>query len=514
MKERKAFLRNAAVSSLGTYGEYILGLFASVWIARSLGPTDFGHYAFIIWLCGWLMLASNNALPMSVIKFVAEARGAENSTLAQSIANRMLRLQVISSIVVVGCFLVAIGFDRPNDWEGSAVAIAVLVSLAVITKSGYTMLAAIGKGYEQFKPEALAALVAGFLNVILVYVWSTQHGTVLGYLVIFAILGALLNLGVRIQLSRMQIRPWNAGEPLPDALALRIRRHLILTGGLVGLSSFTGRTIETLILKGTASLEMVGFFAISGTLTKGAVDFISSGLSATLLPSMARAYGRGSGNALSTMLPNSIRFFWFMGLMIAGVGFLASPGLVDLMFGPRYAGAVSAVQVSLCAAGLTLFAAPINAYQSTADLQGDRIQITILTLVVNGAVAATFIPKFGLYGALISLAATSAAYSALAVWYLRKRSAVQLPLGAMSRMLLAAVLGLGLGILLNFILPGPYEFVASAGAFIVLFVSLSVVFRCWKREDFALAESLVQNRVVPSISGRVAAISTKFAAPE
>lgn len=202
MEEKRKILRNAAISSLGIYTEYVLGLIVSIWIARSLGPTEFGHYAFIIWLCGWLMLASNHALPTSAIKFIAEARGSGGEELAHSVGHHMLQLQIMSSAIIVALFLVGVTIDSPDDWKGSVAIIAVLVAVAVYSKAGYTMLSSIAKGYEQFRPAAVSAFISGLVNVTLVGAWSLAHGTVRGYTAIFAVLGLVLNASVRLQLVR------------------------------------------------------------------------------------------------------------------------------------------------------------------------------------------------------------------------------------------------------------------------------------------------------------------------
>ena len=65
MKEKIALLRNVALVAMASYVESAVGLLAGVLIARTLGPTDYGHYAFGIWLCGALIMAGNNALPTS-----------------------------------------------------------------------------------------------------------------------------------------------------------------------------------------------------------------------------------------------------------------------------------------------------------------------------------------------------------------------------------------------------------------------------------------------------------------
>ena len=50
MNRRVAVLRSIGIVTVSTYIEYALGLLMSVWIARSLGPSDFGRYAFTVWL--------------------------------------------------------------------------------------------------------------------------------------------------------------------------------------------------------------------------------------------------------------------------------------------------------------------------------------------------------------------------------------------------------------------------------------------------------------------------------
>ena len=74
MSQRIAVLRSVTIVSLSSYVEFALGLVVSIWIARALGPDDFGRYAFIVWLCSWLITCSNNALTTSSTKFIAEVR--------------------------------------------------------------------------------------------------------------------------------------------------------------------------------------------------------------------------------------------------------------------------------------------------------------------------------------------------------------------------------------------------------------------------------------------------------
>ena len=76
MNIRTKALRNTMFSSVGIYTEYVLGMLTSIFIARHLGPAEFGAYSAIIWLVAMGVAMTNAGTASAVIKFVAELRGA------------------------------------------------------------------------------------------------------------------------------------------------------------------------------------------------------------------------------------------------------------------------------------------------------------------------------------------------------------------------------------------------------------------------------------------------------
>src|ERR1700712_170806 len=175
MNRRVAVLRSIGIVTVSTYIEYALGLLMSVWIARSLGPSDFGRYAFTVWLCGWLIVCSNHALTTSSTKFIAEADGMGDPALASSLASRFSRIQTFSSLVVIGVFAAIAALVSPAEWGTSLLPIMVLVVIAVVAKSNYAVLVAIGKGQERFEPEAVATVAAGIVGMLLVLGAMAMH---------------------------------------------------------------------------------------------------------------------------------------------------------------------------------------------------------------------------------------------------------------------------------------------------------------------------------------------------
>ena len=496
MKERLSIVKNAAISSLGTYAEYALGLVTSIWIARSLGPTEFGHYSFVIWLCGWMLIASNNALTTSSIKFLAEARGREDNETAKSLTAYLLRLQLASTAAVISIFLLTMLTWKPMDWSAGSPWIVPMIVVAVVTRASFAMRVAIAKGFERFEPEAVATITAGFASLGLVIFTSSRTHAFSAFVLIYMVASILLDMLVRMLLRKTL----GTGKPsvLPPALLERVKNHLLSTGIMVVLLSMSARTIETLLLKATSTSEALGYFAISATLAKGAVDVLASGLSATLLPAMARSYGRAA-NKPSNMLPDSIRYFGFLGFGLAGGGYLVAPAVVHLLYGVKFDGAIFATQISLVVAGASLLAAPINAYQTSSDLQGDRIKVAAFSLFLNLIAGLLLVPTLGLTGALITHAIARAAYLLVAITYLQLRAPIPFPTRSVLVMLACGCGSYVVASLSGRLIDEPAAALLEASIFTALYIATTISARCWREGDFHLAERLLEKVRAPAL---------------
>ena len=511
MRERIALLRNVAMMSVATYVELAFGLILGVVIARSLGSTAFGQYAFSIWSCGLLVTMSNNALTTSSIKFVAEARGADQPTTAAALHGQLRRWQSISSAIVLAAFVLFVVTYPPAEWKGSELLTVSLLVVGAWSRAGYMMMASIGNGNERFEIESASLVLSAFANVVLVVLVALAGGGMIDFLAVYATCGLVQNLSGRIALRRLGIVAKR--EPLAPELSARLRRHLLQTGGLVIISMLGDRTIEVLLLKSFSTSDALGYFAIAGALTKGATYLLAGALSSVLLPSMAKAFGQGGTGSLVRILQESIRFYWFIGVAIAGLGLVFAPGAVRLLYGVQYEAAIPAVTVNLMVSGFALIAAAFNSFQTSSDHQGDRIRIVVITLAVNAVVAFALVPFYGLNGALGSLAITRVASVSLSWWFARRVERVAMPLAAITRILVAAVFAAALSASFDLLVPQRYGFLGAGAIFLVVYVATSVVLRAWSREDYELIAEVVGKfgKVGGFISARMTLLGKYFA---
>lgn len=484
MNRRMAVLRSVTIVSVATYIEYGLGLVISVWIARALGPADFGRYAFTIWLCSWLIICSNHALTTSSTKFIAEAEGAGSFHIASHLGHYLGRMQTISSIAVMAAFLLGTWLLQPTEWPTHLLAMTVLVGIAVAAKANYAMLVAIAKGQEHFETEAIATVVGGAIGVGLVIAATLMHADLLAFVALFAVACLILNLLNRFA-YRHYCRPYEAGE-VPAAIKPRLLRHLRQTAALMLLCSFKASTIEVFLLNSFSTSTAVGFFAIANTLTRGAVQLFSVGLTSTLLPYMAKSYGEHGQEHATRFLGEATRFYWAAGIAIAGLGLVTTPQIVALMYGQKYVEAIPAIEAILVLSGLMLIGNGIAAFQTVVDRQGDRVRAAVIALVVNGVLGIALVPPLGLAGAVLTYAGTRVAELILAVYYLRRATKGGLPLAPMCRLFAVGTAATVLAYVVTRELPGHYGFVAGSAVFVAVFGPGSMLVHYWNDDDVKL----------------------------
>jgi O-antigen/teichoic acid export membrane protein len=392
-------------------------------------------------------------------------------------------------------FALAIAVFHPAEWKQFLLPVTVLVILAVVAKANYGMLVAIAKGQERFEPEAIATVLGGILGLALIIAATLFKVDLLGFIALFAVASLSLNLINRLA-YRHYCRPYVAG-PIPPETRQRLGRHLRQTAALVLLGSFKASTIEVFLLNTFASSIAVGFFAIAATLTRGAVQLFSVGLTATLLPYMAKSFGERGQEHAAHFLAEATRFYWAVGIAIAGLGLVTTPEIVRLMYGNRYVEAIPAIQATLVLAGLLLIGNGIAAFQAVVDRQGDRLRITIVALIANAVLGIALIPPLGLAGAVLTYAGTRLTELGLAIVYLRRATTGGLPWAPMARLFGVGSVATAAAWALIAWLPSRYGFIGGGLLFVALYVPASVLVRYWSVDDYRLMTSITDRMGPP-----------------
>ena len=475
-------LRAALQMTGSTYVIYAAGLVVSALIARSIGPDEFGRYSYLVWLAGVLILISNNGLTTSGIRFVSESLGRSSPEDAANVHGWLLKRQLACIALVSVLYLIAMPYFRPAGWDsGSLWLFAAIVLVSSTAKTMYLFNISIAKGHGRFDVEAYSAIVVSLLNALAVVILWWMHAALLAYLILFAVTCVAYAGYAAVKLHHGGIRA--SFQPLDAALLKRLRHHLLWTVVLTVAAVFSNKSIETWMLNDRIGAAEVAYFTIAAALTRGGLDLLSSGLNTVLMPSMAHAFGASGQQRVNEILSNSLRYFHFLGLMLAGVGVLWSAPAVSLMYGPRYAEVIDLLRIMVVVGGLTLSEGAFGALLSTTDNQRVRAIFASLSIVFTAVAAVALIPTYGLYGAVAAHAISRSLVFILTLAGIVRILSLRLPWREILLLFASAIVAAAAAGAIVWLLPGPWsEFVAGI-VYALVYIGMTLRLRAWNHHD-------------------------------
>ncbi|RTL33404.1 MAG: hypothetical protein EKK47_02420 [Burkholderiales bacterium] len=490
-------LRAAALIAASTYVTTVLGFAVSIIIARSLGPHDYGQYAYLVWLSGLLIVIGNHGLGVSGIRFISEFTGRGEFDEAKNIHRWLRKQQFVSVVGVLLLFALSTVFLKPAGWLGSITMLLAIIVISVSCKSFYIFNISIAKGYKKFSIESWSNMVMTLAYTVGAGVLALMHASLNEFAVFFGTISAAYMLMVRYFFRKENIKPGIA-DCQPETLA-RVKPHLMWTIVLVVVATVSNKTMETLLLSSLTGPAEVGYFSIATALTRGGVDLLSSALTTMLMPLMSHAYGEGGISKVNDVLARALRYFTFLGLLLAGMGALWSEPGILLMYGQKYAPVVDVLRVMTFIGGITLTEGAFGALLSTTDNQKLWAQISIMSIVVSVVMSCSLVPAYGLSGAIMSHAITRISILLLMTWRIRTNMPnIHLPLGALGKLVLAALMAAALISPLLFWLHTPAMEWIGGALFAAIYIPMSFWLGAWSKGDMADLQPVLARLPAPA----------------
>lgn len=486
---RTGLATGVLLMTIATYLTYGVGVVTNAIIARGLAPADFGRYVFAVYISGVLVVISNNGLTTSGIRFIAESLGADSLHAAQRTHGYLKRLSNYSQFAVLAVFLISALVIRPIDWRSSPAVFIGVILVSSLAKAHYLFDTSIAKGYSLFRIEAYSTVSIGLLTVLGATMLYLAHAHLGGYLVLFALssLGYWIAAALQLRRSGVATMP---GRP-EAALLSRLLPHLRWTTLLIAVGVFGNKSVEVFVLNATRGAADVGFFAIGAALTRGGIDLMTSGLMTVLMPAMSNAFGRGGQPQVNRLFTDSFRYLAFAGLVAAGTGFFLAPPTVELLYGAAYLRAITAFQVMVIVAGLTLGESALGALLSTTDRQRSRAVLVAVQIAVTVLLAVVLIPIYGFIGALWAHAVSRLVGNTIVFWWVSRVYAITPPVRWLLRLLAATLPAAAAGAGCVWLDGGAGGYVAAAIVYLGLLLPSTLFARCWSPSDLDLAGRLL-----------------------
>lgn len=506
MTLRARTLRNTLFSSVAMYTEFALGMLTSIIIARHLGPEGFGAYSAVIWLVGMGVAATNSGTASAAIKFVAELRGGGRDALVRPLVAYLRRAQrlFLAVALMVGAMALWLAGHRvaPGFHHGM---MFVFLVIAVSLRAGYMFNIGVAKGLENFRINAMVAVLSTPLNLAMVMLVLWFDMPVEWLLGVFLVSSVIF-----YTISRAQVRPLlPPGEDrphLPEDLVPRVRRQMLYSTLIVTVGFIAASEIEVLFLTAYGDAHAAGQFKVGYQLASGAATLVPGVFGALLLPMMANALSQGREVA-GRRFAASTAYLALLALPLVAFGVVLAKPLIGLLYGSEYHEAAAVFAVCLAGAAITTSAQGGSSLLISADRQRAVLIMVICFGILKLGLDAWLIHVDGLRGAMIAFFTVSIC-NAIAYLIMASRvSGVSPDWSRILRTLLASVLAvLPLWPLVPH-LPAWAALVVGAVIGGALYLPLTLSLGCWSRNDIAHMQQLHQRmlRGQPRLGARLLA---------
>lgn len=387
----------------------VLTMTTGVLLARTLGPEDYGVYAFVLSIVALLGLPTKAGLPTLIVRETAKNQLKEQWGLLRGLLALANGFVLFYSIAVASVAALAVwwlwGAGESTKIQTFLWALWLLPLIAFGNVRSATLrgLRRVVQGQlpEEFvRPVIMIILLAAALvmDSELNPIQAIQYNVIAALAAFGA--GAFLLVksmpqGVKTVKSEYQIKAWSLS--------------------LLPLSLFAGLKIADsqvaiVILGSLASSEDVGFFRVAAT-GAGLVAFGLTSVNMALAPQVARLYSAGDLQKLQRVITVSTRAVLIISLPVALVLILWGDVLIKLVFGAEYIPAATSLAILCIGQLVNTSCGSVALILNMTGHDKETAKSIVAAMAINVSLSLLLVPLYGLNGAAVSSAMSLTAWN-------------------------------------------------------------------------------------------------------
>ncbi len=410
---RSQLLRGGVSGLLVRAGAILIGLVASVALARFLGPVAYGIYAFVFSLITLLGLPVKMGLPTLILRETARADQARDGALMRGIWSWSDRAMVLMSVAVLG-------FSGLYLWLVSGIEssrmIALLCGLPLVPLIGLTE--ARGAAIRGLRRVALGSAPDKILRPLLLVCGVAGVGwfsvSPLNAAQVYLIHCGAAAIGLVVAaFFAIRFRPQHPGADTPLYKSRAWISAIVPLSALAGLQIVNHNT-DILMLGSLASNEEVGLYRVALSGANIALFGLTT-INLVLQPYFARACGAGNHRQLQRLATTAARLSLLAGFPFLAIFWLAGSWLLLLMYGEVYTGAYWTLVLLSIGQVVSAFFGSAGNLLTMSGREWLAAGGLLLSSIVNVGLNWILIPRYGIEGAAVATGLSIAVWN-IALW--------------------------------------------------------------------------------------------------
>ena len=363
-----------------------VGLLVGVWVARYLGPEQFGLFSFASAFVGMFGALAGLGLQSIVVRDIVRDPACKEETLGTAAV-----LQLLGGLLAYGCVFGSIFLLRPED-SLAKLLVAILGSIMLFRFSDVAL--------YWFESQVLSKYIIWVQNVcfsifaaikvgliisnasLFAFAWVTVAEALIVALLIFFIMGLR---GLKFQQLRFSL--------------LRAKTLLVDSWPLLlsGMSIMVYMKIDQIMLGQILGDDAVGIYTAAVRISE-VWYFIPMIIVASVFPAILDAKKRVETQYLQRLQRLYELMVWLSVSIALPMTFLSTP-IVTALFGPIYAEAGPVLAIHIWASVFVFLGVASGQWFIAENRQMLSFQRTLLGSLINIALNYILIPKLGVLGA-------------------------------------------------------------------------------------------------------------------
>ncbi|NCS98916.1 flippase [Candidatus Parcubacteria bacterium] len=382
------YFRNTGWMFGGRIFAMTVAFVVSIYIARYLGPSNYGLFNYVISFVGLFGFLSSLGLDGVLNREIVKDHDKKDTLIGTSFYLKLAgSVLAIITVFIVSIFTTSDTFTLILIW---------LFALNFIP-TAFNVLEVYFNSQVLAKKVVISQITAGaisaILKLLLIYFdkgifWLTVIYIVEATIIALLLLFNFTKIGNSIKKLKFDLKV--AKSLLSDSWPL------ILSGVAVGIYM----KIDQVMIKNMLGNEQVGLYAVAVKLSE-IWYFIPGIITASVFPAIVNAYKRSEEEFNKRMSKLYFVMFWSSFLIALSTTFLAGP-IVKILFGEAYLGSVAVLQIYIWSGIFVFLGVSVGKYLLTKNYIKISLLGTTLGSIINVLMNLFLIGRIGIEGAAIS----------------------------------------------------------------------------------------------------------------
>lgn len=382
----QAILANSGWLLFDRIIQVFLGLIVGAWVARYLGPAQYGELAYAITYIAIFQAIVTLGMDGIVVREISQ-----NKSYAAQIVGTCFFMRLITGILCWLIAIISIGFI--NGWHDRSLWIIAIIGGGLIFQAADTIdlwFQSVSKSKHTVFVKISSRLIINGIKVLLILSNAPMYmfALVITFEALFLAIGLFFVYHKHPINNRWQLI-W------PQAVCL-LRESWPLM--ISSMSIVFYMRADQIIIKELLGISALGMYAAIQPIAI-AVNFIPVIINTSIMPTISRIAKNKKDNTYEKTLIKIFRIYFFSALLIAIPTSLLSENIVNLLFGLEYIEAANILKVYVFASCFTWLGVAHTLWMINEKKTKLRLYGTITSMLVCLVANYFFLEKFGIVSA-------------------------------------------------------------------------------------------------------------------